>query len=54
MGHFSNDHEDHPNQHENSHKLCNETGSHCEFDRKSMETEATTGSEFPNGGKAIV
>ena len=23
---FSNDHEDHPNQHENSHKLCNEMG----------------------------
>ena len=22
----SNDHKDHPNQHENSHKLCNETG----------------------------
>ena len=26
----------------------------CEFDGKSMETEATTWSEFPNGGKAIV
>ena len=25
----------------------------CEFDRKSMETETTTSSEFPNGGKAI-
>ena len=25
MQHFSNDHKDHPNQHENSHKLC-ETG----------------------------
>ena len=24
MEHLSNDHEDHPNQHENSHKLCNE------------------------------
>ena len=24
MGHLSNDHENHPNQHENSHKLCNE------------------------------
>ena len=23
---LSNDHKDHPNQHENSHKLCNETG----------------------------
>ena len=26
MEHLSNDHKDHPNQHENSHKLCNETG----------------------------
>ena len=28
--------------------------SHCEFDRKSMETETTTWSRFPNEGKAIV
>ena len=40
-----NDHEDCPNQHKNSHKLCNEMG-------KSMRTE-TTWSEFPDGGKAI-
>ena len=26
MEHLSNDHEDHPSQHENSHKLCNEMG----------------------------
>ena len=26
MEHFSNDDEDHPNQHENSHKQCNEMG----------------------------
>ena len=26
MEHLSNDHEDRPNQHENSHKLCDETG----------------------------
>ena len=26
----------------------------CEFDGKSMETETTTWSEFPNGRKAIV
>ena len=25
MEHLSNDHGDHPNQHKNSHKLCNET-----------------------------
>ena len=28
--------------------------SHCQYDRKSIETETTTWSEFPNGGKAIV
>ena len=28
--------------------------SHCEYDGKSMETETTTWSEFPNGGKAIL
>ena len=26
MEHLSNDHKDHPNQHENSNKLCDETG----------------------------
>ena len=26
MEHLSNDHEDHPNQHKNSNKLCDETG----------------------------
>ena len=26
MEHLSNDHEDHPNKHENSHKLCDEMG----------------------------
>ena len=26
MEHLSNDHEDHPNQQENSHTKCNETG----------------------------
>ena len=28
--------------------------SNCQYDRKSIETETTTWSEFPNGGKAIV
>ena len=27
---------------------------HCEFDGKSMETETKAGSEFCNGGKAIL
>ena len=52
MEHLSNDHENHANQHENSHKLYDEMASNCEFDGKSMETETTT-SQFPNGGKAI-
>ena len=26
MEHLTNEQEDHPNQHENSHDLCNETG----------------------------
>ena len=26
MEHLTNDHKDHPNQHENSHKQCDETG----------------------------
>ena len=26
MEHLSNDHEDHPKQHEKSHQLCDETG----------------------------
>ena len=54
MEHTSNDDKDYPNQHKNSHKLCNETAFSCEFDGKSMETVTTTWSEFPNGGKVIV
>ena len=38
MEHLSNDHEDRANQHENSHKLMQWSGSSCcEFDGKSME-----------------
>ena len=37
MEHLLNDHEDHPNQDENSHKLCNEM-----FIGMSMETGTTT------------
>ena len=53
MEHLSNDYEDHPNQHENSQKPFDETGGIL-FIGKSMETEATVWSEFPNGGKAVV
>ena len=44
------DHEDHTNQYENSHKLCNEMRHPVV---KLMESETAT-SEFPNGGKAVV
>ena len=47
MEHLSNDHKDRSNQQENSYNLYDE------FDRKSMETETATWSEFPNGRKAI-
>ena len=49
---LSKDHEDHPNHHVNSH---DEIGPHVvNVNGKSMETEKTTWSEFPNGGKTIV
>ena len=54
MEHLSNYYKDHPNQHENSHKLCTEMGICYELDGKSMKTETTTWSKFSNGEKAIV
>ena len=50
MEHLSNDHEDHPNQHKNSHKLCDETG-HPVFNLLESQWKLK---KFPNGGKAIV
>ena len=53
MEHFSNNHEDHPNQNKNSHNLSHDTGHpvvnlmECQ-----LETETATRSDF--GGKAIV
>ena len=55
MEHLSDDHEGHSNQHKNSQKQYNDPKvSHCEYDGKWMETETTTWSELPNGGKAVV
>ena len=55
MEHFSNNHKYHPNQHKNSHKLCDKNEAWpFEFHGKSMETETTTWSKFPDGEKAIV
>ena len=57
MEHLSNDPEDHTNRHENSHKLCDETGhllGNLMESQQESQTETTTWSEFPNGRKAIV
>ena len=54
MEHLSNDHKDHPNMHENSHKLCDETGILFWVIGKTMETETTTWLEFSNGEKGII
>ena len=50
---WSNDHKDCPNQHKNSLGQWNKASCY-EYDGKSLETETTTWSEFPNGGKDIV
>ena len=50
MEHLSNDHKYHPNQHENSDKLCDETGNPVV---NLMEIQWKLRSEFPNGGKAV-
>ena len=55
MEHLSNNHRDHPNQPEYSHKVMQWSMVFCwEYDGKSKENETTTWSEFHNGGKAIV
>ena len=54
MEHLLNDLKDWPNKLNYSHKLCDEMAPCCEFDEKAMETETTTWSEFPDGGKGIV
>ena len=56
MEYLSNDHEDHPNQQQNSHKLHDEMGHPVLILLKShlKETETTAWSEFSNGMKTIV
>ena len=54
MEHLSDDHKDRPYHHENSHKPSDELGYPFEFHGKSMETETTTWSDFPNGEKGTV
>ena len=53
MEHLSNDHEDRPNQQENSHKLCDETGHPVANLMKSQWKLRQKHDQFPNGGKAI-
>ena len=53
MEHLTNDHEDHCNQQENSHKLCDEMR-HPILSLLESQWILTTWSEFLNGGKAIV
>ena len=54
MEYLSNDVEDHPDQHKNSHKLCEETGHTVLSWLKVNGNETTSWSELPNLGKAIV
>ena len=55
MEHLSSDQEDHPNQHENRHKLCDETGHpilsllECQWELRQQRDH-----KFSSGGKAIV
>ena len=50
MEHLSNDHEDHPNQHKNSHELCNETGlSVISLIESSQKLKEPLDQNFPNG-----
>ena len=53
MEHLSNDAKDHPNHHENSYKLCEETGHPVVNLMESEWKQTTTWSEFLNGLKAI-
>ena len=53
MEHLSSDHEDHPKEHENGHKLCNETG-HLIVNMMESQWKLRQHDHFPNGGKAIV
>ena len=56
MEHLLNDHKDLPNQHENSHKLCDETGQPVLSLTESQWKlrQIATLSEFTNRWKAIV
>ena len=54
MEHLSNNHEDHPSQHKNSHELCDETGHpvmnsmESQWERKQQHDQ-----NFPMEGKPL-
>ena len=54
MEQFSNDHGDHPNQHKNSHKLCNEAG-HLVFNLRESQWKLRQQHDqnFPMEGKQL-
>ena len=55
MEHFSNDHKDHLNQHENSHKVCDETGHPVlSLVKNQWKLRQQHDQNFPIEGKAIV
>ena len=55
MEHLSNDHKDHPNQHKNSHKLCNETRHPIvNLMESQWKQRQQHDGRIPNGGKTIV
>ena len=54
MEHLSNDHKDHPNQHENSDKLCEEMGHPVDNLMESQWKLRQLDQNFPMRGKGIV
>lgn len=55
MVHLSNVHEDHHNQHENIHNMCNgKEHPLFKFEKNTKENGIKTWSEFPNRGKPTV
>ena len=50
---FKDIHEDHPNQHKNSHKLCDETRNPV-LNSLASQWKLRQQHEFPDGGKATV
>ena len=53
MEHLSSENEDHPNQQENSHKLCDETGHLILSLAESQYKQTTSWSEIPNGKDVV-